>query len=198
MKATIFDYGAGNLFSLRKALLLAGVEVAIETNAALVAEADLIVLPGVGAFGLAAERLRDGLLSMRAAISRGTPCLGICLGMQLLFDSSEEGDGEGLGIFSGRVTQLAARRVPQIGWNVIEGASEPLLGPSALKDAYFANGFACRPSDEGVVTAWTRHETDRFPAIVRSGRVVGVQFHPEKSSSPGLEFIRSFVQECGA
>jgi len=196
MIITLFDYGAGNLHSLGKAVAAAGVEVRVETDpAAAVRDTDALVLPGVGAFAAAAERLAPGREAMRDALAGGLPCLGICLGMQLLFDESEEGPGAGLGLLAGRVTRLRARRVPQIGWNAVEDPHDELLTRARLDVAYYANSFVCRPVNEGVVTAWSTHEGDRFPAAVRHGRTVGVQFHPEKSSAPGLAMVRAFVEE---
>jgi glutamine amidotransferase len=135
---------------------------------------------------------------MRAALAGGLPCLGICLGMQLLFEGSDEGPGEGLGLIGGRVTRLRARRVPQIGWNAVEDARDEVLRRAGLDVAYYANSYVCRPEDEGAVTAWSTHEGDRFPAAVRAGRTVGVQFHPEKSSAPGLAVVRAFADEVRA
>jgi imidazole glycerol-phosphate synthase subunit HisH len=199
MRVTVFDYGAGNLHSLAKALAGPDVSVRIETDPvqAVDATTDVLVLPGVGAFGLAAERLAPGREAMRAAVLGGLPAIGICLGMQLLFEGSDEGAGAGLGIIPGRVTRLRAVRVPQIGWNAVEAvANEPLFAASPLGMVYYANSYACRPSDAGVVTAWTEHEGDRFPAAVRAGRAVGVQFHPEKSSTPGVEFLRAALRDA--
>jgi len=126
------------------------------------------------------------------------PCLGICLGMQLLFASSDEGspNASGLAIFDGRVTRLTARHVPQIGWNSVESAGDALLDRAPLTHVYYANSFVCRPADESIVTGWSTHEGDRFPAIVRAGRTVGVQFHPEKSSRPGVSFLHAFLEEA--
>jgi glutamine amidotransferase len=194
MKVTIFDYGAGNLHSLTKAILADDVEVHLEADPAGATEADVLVLPGVGAFGPAAERLRPGRDAMRRALDAGLPCLGICLGMQLLFETSEEGDGAGLGVIPGVVTRLQARRVPHIGWNTLDDRSDPLLESASLSIAYFANGYACRPAVTDTATAWSTHEADRFPVVVRQGSILGVQFHPEKSSASGLRFIRAFLE----
>jgi glutamine amidotransferase len=197
MKVTIFDYGAGNLHSLAKALELDGVDVQIETDPSRAVDTDVLVLPGVGAFGAAVERLAPGRETMRAAIRDGLPTIGICLGMQLLFDASDEGGGAGLGVIPGRVTRLDAQRVPQIGWNeVVPARDEPLFAAAPLPIAYYANSFVCRPADVSSVIAWTTHETDRFPAAVRVGRAVGVQFHPEKSSSDGVRFLHAFLQDA--
>lgn len=194
MRATLFDYGAGNLHSLAKALERPGVTIVVETDPVLALNTDVLVLPGVGAFGLAAERLAPGRGAMRAAILAGLPTLGICLGMQLLFDGSDEGAGAGLGVIAGRVTRLNAVRVPQIGWNDVEAMANELDFASApLPVAYYANSFVCRPVDERVVCAWTTHEGDRFPAAVRAGNALGVQFHPEKSSVAGVQFLHAFL-----
>jgi imidazole glycerol-phosphate synthase subunit HisH len=119
--------------------------------------------------------------------------------MQLLFDSSEEGAGDGLGIIAGRVTRLHAQRVPQIGWNGVEAVpTDPLFATAPLPMAYFANSFVARPADPAAVIAWTEHEGDRFPSAVRAGRAVGVQFHPEKSSTDGVRFLHAFLDEAGS
>ncbi|MEO5816588.1 MAG: imidazole glycerol phosphate synthase subunit HisH [Gemmatimonadaceae bacterium] len=197
MKVTIFDYGAGNLHSLAKALEMEGVVVEIETNPVLSVETDVLVLPGVGAFGAAVDRLAPGREAMRGAILGGLPTIGICLGMQLLFDRSDEGGGAGLGVIPGRVTRIDAQRVPQIGWNeVVAAGDEPLFATAPLPIAYYANSFVCRPEDESTVIAWTTHESDRFAAAVRLGRAVGVQFHPEKSSADGVRFLHAFLQDA--
>jgi glutamine amidotransferase len=193
MRVSVFDYGAGNLHSLAKVLASPGVELAIETDPVRATDTDVLELPGVGAFGAAAARLAPGRVAMREAILGGLPVIGICLGMQLLFEASDEGAGEGLGIIAGDVTRLHAARVPQIGWNTVEPADAHLLPASPPATVYYANGFACRPTSESVVAAWTAHESDRFPAIVQAGSAVGVQFHPEKSSAPGVRFLRQLL-----
>ena len=195
----IFDYGAGNLHSLAKTLEREDVEVRVESDPARAVDGDALVLPGVGAFEHAAARLAPARDRMRDALRAGLPCLGVCLGMQLLFDESEEGPGRGLGVVSGRVTRLRARRVPQIGWNQLEEmrAGEPLFARAPLDVAYFANSFACRPApDDPSPIAWATHETDHFVAAVRVGNTVGVQFHPEKSSSQGVAFVQAWVTEA--
>ncbi|MGH7482114.1 MAG: imidazole glycerol phosphate synthase subunit HisH [Longimicrobiales bacterium] len=224
MRVTIFDYGAGNLHSLAKGIVAAGADVTIDGDPVSAARTELLVLPGVGAFAAAAARLGPGLDAMRSALADGLPCLGICLGMQLLFDGSDEGPGAGLGVIRGRVTRLRARRVPQIGWNSIEADGVPLVhhsslplphsrplhgdpqpqprhspesgdpfADSGLDIAYYANGYACRPTNADCVIAWSTHEDDRYPAAVRWCNVIGVQFHPEKSSRAGIRFLRSVV-----
>jgi glutamine amidotransferase len=196
VRATIFDYGAGNLHSLAKAISAAGVEPVIERDPVAALRTDVLLLPGVGAFTPAAECLAEGREAMRDALAAGLPCLGICLGMQLFFDGSDEGPGRGLGLLPGRVTRLLAHHVPQIGWNSLDDVTEPLLASGALRQAYYANSFVCRPVDAAVVTAWSTHDDDRYPAAVRAGRTVGVQFHPEKSSARGVAFLRAFLAEA--
>jgi glutamine amidotransferase len=193
IRATILDYGAGNLHSLSKALATPDVTVRIDTDPLAAIDTDVLILPGVGAFTGATSKLEPGRLAMRRALDGGLPCLGICLGMQLLFDASDEGPGTGLGFLSGRVGRLRAALVPHMGWNTMEDATDPLLTSGAFDTAYYAHSFVCRPTDAGVTTAWTRVGEDRFPAIVRQRNTVGVQFHPEKSSAPGVRFIRAFL-----
>lgn len=196
MRVTVFDYGAGNLHSLLKALAGEGRDLAVETDPRAALRTDLLVLPGVGAFGGAAASLDPAARrSMRDALRDGLPCLGICLGMQLLFDRSDEAAGEGLGLIAGPVTRLEAHHVPQVGWNDVADGADPLLSRSGLALGYFANGYACRPDDAGCVSAWSTHESDRFPAIVRQVRTIGVQFHPEKSSRAGVRFVHEAVTE---
>ena len=198
MNVTIFDYGAGNIHSLTKAIDRCGAAVRVEIDPRRAIETDVLVLPGVGAFGAAARRLAPGREQMAAAIRAGLPCLGICLGMQLLFDESDEAEpnDRGLGVIAGRVSRLDARRIPQIGWNSVEAAAGSLLDDAPLAYAYYANSYVCRPRDESVVDAWSVHDGDRFPAIVRYRNTVGTQFHPEKSSSPGLRFLQAFLDQA--
>lgn len=192
-RVTIVDYGAGNLHSLAKALQTPGVTVRIETDPAAALDTDLLVLPGVGAFAPAAERLAPARVVLRDAIESGLPCLGVCLGMQLLFDASDEGIGMGLGVLPGRVTRLRAPQLPHMGWNTLDAVRDPLLLDAGLTDTYYAHSYACRPDTPDVVSAWSSVCADRFPAVVRWRNVIGVQFHPEKSSAPGVRFLRAVV-----
>jgi len=197
LRVTVFDYGAGNLHSLVKAIEAGGAVVQVETDPVLaVRDTDAVILPGVGAFAPAAERLAPGREVMREALLAGLPALGICLGMQLLFDASDEGPGRGLGVVEGQVTKLQATQIPQIGWNRLDDVTDPLLLASGLDVAYYANSYVCRPTSAHVpfVSAWSEHDGDRFPASVRRGNIIGTQFHPEKSSAPGVAFVREFLQ----
>ena len=189
----IFDYGAGNLHSLAKALASGETRITVESDVRRAAQADMLVLPGVGAFGAATARFGRSRTFVHDAVRDGLPTIGICLGMQLLFDGSDEGKGEGLGVIPGRVTRLHALRVPHIGWNTLEARDGDAASARELPLAYFANSFACRPEDEAVVRAWTTHEQDTFAAVVECHRAIGVQFHPEKSSIAGVRFLRNAI-----
>lgn len=196
LRVTLFDYGAGNLHSLVKTIDAPNVTVRVESDATrLLDDTDALVLPGVGAFSHAAARLEPGRHAVAAALNDGLPALCICLGMQLLFDESDEGPGAGLGVLAGRVTRLNSDRIPQIGWNEIEWAP---ANASSLDMAYYANSFVCRPDDASreSVIGWSEHDGDRFPAAVRFRETIGAQFHPEKSSQPGVQFVRNFLDRA--
>jgi glutamine amidotransferase len=202
----IVDYGAGNLHSLAKAIEMPGVVVRIEADAMRATDfrtSDLLVLPGVGAFGTAVASLDRARHAIRDAVSEGLPILGVCLGMQLLFEESAEGTGAGLGLIPGVVRRLRAARVPQIGWNTVTPALPVRdVETPALELAYYANSFVCQPDDRSCVTSWSTYGGDRFPASVTAGpndNVVGVQYHPEKSSVAGVRALRQIVQRlCAA
>lgn len=196
MRVTLFDYGAGNLHSLAKALETPGVELCVETDPRRALDTDALVLPGVGAFARAAERLAPAREAVRDALRGGLPCLGICLGMQLLFDDSDEGPGRGLGVIPGHVERIRSPRIPHIGWNTVDAVAGSALASTPLDVAYFAHSYVCRPRDEQVVTAWTTEGGDRFPSAVRAGSATGVQFHPEKSSREGVALLAALVAEA--
>lgn len=195
MNIAVVDYGTGNLHSLVKGLERGGATVWIEPDLTKALNADGIVLPGVGSFGAAAGQLESGALALGNAISHGKPCLGICLGMQLLFENSAEGPGSGLGALSGTVRRLDGRRVPHMGWNDVEMVDDALFAgiPNCL--AYFANSYVAVPADESEVIAWSRYGNERFPAAVRRDAVWGVQFHPEKSGPTGLRILNNFLAQ---
>jgi imidazole glycerol-phosphate synthase subunit HisH len=198
MRIALIDYGTGNLHSLIKALEIGGARVSIEADLATGLDADAIVLPGVGAFGAAAMQLVPAAPALHAAVAAGKPCLGICLGMQLLYQTSEEGLGSGLGALQGRVRQLQGRRLPHMGWNEVVMVDDPLFAGISRLEAYYANSFVVEPADESDVIAWTQYGRERFPAAVRHDNVWGVQFHPEKSGAPGLRLIRNFLAQVRA
>lgn len=196
MRVALLDYGVGNLHSLTRALEAGGARVRLESEPEAALSADALVLPGVGAFGAAAERLRPRLAALREGLAGGFPCLGICLGMQLLFESSDEGDGPGIGLIPGRVRLLRGRPVPHMGWNdfLPMDPGDELFRDLTSTTVYYANSFAADPPDESVVLGWTEYDGDRFPAVVRRGRTWGVQFHPEKSGPAGLRIIHNFLE----
>jgi glutamine amidotransferase len=196
----IVNYGMGNLTSARMALEHVGADVELTDDAATIAGADGVVLPGVGAFPRAMDELkRRGLFEPVTEYSRtGKPVLGICLGMQLLFESSTElGGAEGLALLEGRVEALDADglKVPQIGWNDVAWANGSPLSTGLPEHTamYHVHSFAARPADPSVVIG-TADYGERFATAVADGNVFGVQFHPEKSSAHGLELLRNFVR----
>lgn len=200
---SIVDYGAGNLRSVQKAFEHVGVDAAITRDPEEVVAACALVLPGVGAFGSAMEQLeRQGLTeALLESIRLGTPFLGVCLGLQVLFECSEE-DPEvpGLGIIPGEVRALPPTvKVPHIGWNQVEACtcSDLFEGIPAGSAFYFVHGYAAVPRSPGEVLCMTEYQGVRFVSGVEAGNVAGVQFHPEKSSCLGLRFYRNFAQRAG-
>ncbi len=192
----VIDYGAGNLRSIRRALEAAGAHVAVSFDSGHVRQADAVVFPGVGAAGAAMDRLHQlGLVhAIGDVVADKRPILGICLGMQLLFEHQEEGNTRGLGLLRGRVQSLRSTvKVPQIGWNrvrwVVEAAG---YHPAEEDDFYFVHSYVIEPNDSADVVAITRYG-EIFPSIVRHGRVWGTQFHPEKSGPAGLRLIAGWV-----
>jgi glutamine amidotransferase len=195
-RIAIFDYGAGNLHSLVKAISAEDRELSIETDIRSAMRAGILVLPGVGAFGPAANAMRGAQSNLRAALADGKPCLGICLGMQMLFDASEESPGQGIGFIPGKVARLRTSKVPHMGWNNIEWCAEGNgWRRGRIDTAYFANTYVCEPEAESSVLAWTTHEDARFASVVRSVNTVGVQFHPEKSSAAGCGFVNAVIED---
>jgi imidazole glycerol-phosphate synthase subunit HisH len=216
----IFDYGAGNLHSLVKAIEGGERNVSVDTDIRSSLKADILILPGVGAFGAAVAAMGGAQGYVRSALADGKPCLGVCLGMQMLFDASEETPGaeSGIGLISGQVTRLLTTKVPHMGWNEIDWVSrgeretgnakretgnrkrETIVADSALRKsqmsaAYFANAYVCKPEDDSRVLAWTTHQDARFASVVRTANTVGVQFHPEKSSVSGRNFVNGVIDE---
>jgi glutamine amidotransferase len=194
----IVDYGMGNRRSVEKALEHVGAEPRLTADHDTIRDAEGIVLPGVGAFPEAMRRLRasgtDELIRERAAA--GAPILGLCLGMQLLFDSSDEHEGAaGLGLLPGRVTALHAPRVPHIGWNLVtfERVSALTEGLGEAAAFYHVHSLAPEPAVEDDVVGRGEYGTP-FVSIVERGNVMGVQFHPEKSSKDGLALLRNFAR----
>lgn len=197
MNAALFDYGVGNIHSLGKGLEGAGATVTVTSDWQVALGLDALVLPGVGAFGAASQAVAPARHRVRDALVGGLPCLGICLGMQLLFDGSEESTGEGLGLLKGPVRRIRAKTVPQMGWNDVDVSCDPLFEGVTPLVAYYANSYVCEPVDTTTIIAWSGYEGIRFPAAVRAGHTWGVQFHPEKSSDAGRRVLANWVRLAG-
>ena len=194
-RVALADYGAGNLRSLASALVRAGAEPVVTVDPAVVADAPLAVIAGVGHVESAAAGLeRHGLdRALRERVAAGRPVAGICVGLQLLFGESEEG-GEGLGLLPGPVRRLRAGRVPHMGWNTLEATrTSALLEGVDGADVYFAHSFAVDPLDPALATATVDHE-GRVVAAVEDGPLAGVQFHPERSAAPGARVLENLLR----
>ena len=195
----LIDYGAGNLHSVFKALQYLGENVRLIQKPDDAASVDRLILPGVGAFGAAMDQLRrSGLDSLiQHWIQHHRPFLGICLGMQLLMESSEESpDVPGLGIIPGTCRKFRAPRVPQIGWNHVEPTRphplfEGLPTPCAF---YFLHGYYIDPLDHAIVLGETVYHQTRYPAIIHDPPITATQFHPEKSGPAGLKLLKNWCR----
>ena len=199
-RIAVVDYGAGNLVSIEQALTSVGAEVTAIRDAAPLAAADALVVPGVGAAAPAMERLeRRGLAEpIRAWIAADRPYLGICLGLQLLFEGSDEDGATTLGVLPGRTSRLVdAPTLPHIGWNqVVRTREHPVFdGIDDGVDLYFVHSYAGVPAVEAedAILAWTEHGRS-FVSAVAVNRLLGVQFHPERSGTDGLRFLANFVR----
>jgi glutamine amidotransferase len=196
VSVAVIDYGAGNLRSIRRALEAADAQAIITSDSDELRRADAVVFPGVGAAGAAMDRLhRLGLDDVIGeVVADGRPFLGICLGMQLLFQHQEEGNTYGLGLLHGRVRSLPpAVKVPQIGWNRVRWVRAGAGYEAADEDDfYFVHSYIIEPEDPADIVAVARYG-DVFPSIVRHGEVWGMQFHPEKSGPAGLRLVAGWV-----
>ena len=200
MSVAIIDYGVGNLRSVEKAFAATGCEAIVSGDEGVLREAERLVLPGVGAFAACMKALKergfDRLVKER--VSEGTPLLGVCVGMQLLFDESEEfGSTQGLGLLGGSVRRFRGDLVvPHIGWNRIHQTRSHELfgGVEEGSFCYFVHSFYCEPMDESVVVGQTEYGV-RYASVVADGNVCGVQFHPEKSQDVGLRMLRNFATD---
>lgn len=206
----VVDYGIGNVFSVLHALKNCGASATLSGDRDTILAADRVILPGVGAFGRAADRLRDLCLdeTIHDFIRTGRPFLGICVGMQLLMETGFEfGEHEGLGLISGTVEKInfadaagRAVRVPLIGWypltagNAAGRDGAPILRDEQSGEAfYFVHSYEARPTDAEAVLAWVNHGTHRVVAAVRKDNVYGIQFHPERSGQAGLDLLGKFL-----
>ena len=195
-KAVIFDYGVGNLLSLKTALEKVGLEASIGTSAKELSEADAIALPGVGAFTPAASKLCSVKEVLINKIQSGTPSLGVCLGLQLFFETSEEGPGNGLALFQGKTVRLPNTvKVPHMGWNTLNIVRQNDLLDGVTEGAYvyFVHSLYPVPADKKIVVTQTEYGTT-FTSAIACKNVYGTQFHPEKSGEIGLQILKNFAK----
>jgi imidazole glycerol-phosphate synthase subunit HisH len=201
-RIAVVDYGIGNLRSAEKALQHLDADARLTSDGRAIEAADAVVLPGVGAFGACMQALRTAGLegATKSAATDGRPFLGICIGMQMLFDGSDETpDVTGLGVVSGRVTLLPRTvRLPQMGWNTLDLSAGSRLGAHLPDPAwlYFVHSYAPEPEYDGVVAAWCDYGR-RFAAAVEDGPLWATQFHPEQSGDVGMRRLRNFVEAVG-
>ena len=196
---SLIDYGIGNLRSVQKALEHVGARVTLTDDPKIILSAEKVVLPGVGAFGdgMNGLRARNLVEVVKEVAARGTPLLGICVGMQVMFESSDEmGEHDGLGILTGDVTRfkMTDLKIPQTGWNQIEPCKESILFHNLPQGsfAYFNHSYYCVAQEEDTLA--TTDYGGAYSSIVGKGRVYGIQCHPEKSQSVGLTLLRNFVE----
>lgn len=196
----VIDYGAGNLHSVKNALDFLGAESIVTGSGDEIRSADKVILPGVGAFGDAMSMLRQSGLAqiVRESAGSGKPLLGICLGLHMLFEASEETpDAEGLGIFKGRVCKIPDRglKIPHMGWNsiTVTKPSRLLCGIGDEPYVYFVHSYYIKPRDKSIVSAYTEYG-ERLDIAVEQDNVFATQFHPEKSGDTGMKILENFVK----
>ena len=194
--AAIIDYEVGNLFSIQCGLEKVGFHTEIVSSPSQLNNKDAVVLPGVGSFSAAANKLEPYRLKILDLVKSGTPLLGVCLGMQLFFSSSEEGTGKGLDLFGGRVVGLPRSvKIPHMGWNTLRILNENRL-LEGIEDEpffYFVHSYYPIPADKEIVVADTEYGTT-FASVVAENNVFGTQFHPEKSGEKGLAILANFAR----
>jgi glutamine amidotransferase len=202
LRIALVDYGAGNLTSVRKAFTFLGAELDTPRNAADLASAVAMVVPGVGHFSATRSLTHDWHMAIRERLDAGVPLLGICVGMQWLFEGSTEAPGcPGLGVLPGRCTRLSGGpdrlKVPHVGWNTLDRPKRSALLANVPERAsvYFTHSYAAPVTD---ATAAAAEYGERFAAAVEDGLVMGVQFHPEKSGTPGLRILSNFLERAAA
>lgn len=196
----IIDYGAGNLRSVKKAFDYLNVKSQVISRSEQLANAEKIVLPGVGAFGAAIEKLHESgfYKAIREWLILNKPFLGICLGMQLLLETSPESPGvKGLSIFKGENLRFDAGKVPQIGWNQVQIQKKSKLfeGIPGGSFFYFLHGYYLAPTDHELIVATTGYGIE-YPSAIENGNIAAVQFHPEKSGAVGLKLLENWVKLC--
>ncbi|MDG6907355.1 MAG: imidazole glycerol phosphate synthase subunit HisH [Nitrososphaerota archaeon] len=197
----VLDYGSGNLFSIGDALGRVSPDIKVNVSSKYQkGKIGGLVLPGVGSFTSAQRILGENRKAILDDIESGMPILGVCLGMQLMFEKSEEGTGKGLELFRGNVLKFKPEpnlKVPHMGWNNLKISNAKSLickGLSKEEWVYYVHSFYPSPEDEGIVSGWTTYGTQRFPAVIERYNIFGTQFHPEKSSKAGFKMIRNFAR----
>ena len=192
LNITITDYGVGNLYSIRRSLEACGATVKVVGNIAELRDAECIVFPGVGAFDKTMEKLLPYREEICERLKSGLPALGICIGMQILFEGSDEGKSPGLGLFKGRVQKLERETIPHMGWNQVV-SNDSMMDSIPDNNFYFVHSYYGNAKDESIVIGTTEYEGKSFPSFFRSYNTYGTQFHPEKSSSSGRIFLKNFI-----
>ena len=193
LSISLADYGVGNLHSLRKSLEICGAKVTVVSDMKDLLDAECIAFPGVGAFDKTMEKLLPYREQIVDRLRSGTPCIGICIGAQIMMQGSEEGTSPGIGVMEGKVVKLKAERIPQMGWNIVD-TDDPLFEGIENRYFYFAHSYHGEPTEKDVVRGTTEYEGVRFPTLFRKWNTVGCQFHPEKSSTSGMQFLRNFIR----
>ena len=193
LRISLADYGVGNLHSLRKSLEKCGAEVIVVQDMKDLLDAECIAFPGVGAFDKTMEKLLPYRERILERLRTGTPCIGICIGAQILMQGSEEGSSPGIGAIEGKVVKLKAERIPQMGWNTVD-TDDALFDGIENRYFYFAHSYHGAPEEKDVIKGTTEYEGERFPTLFRKWNTVGCQFHPEKSSTSGMQFLRNYIR----
>ncbi len=191
LRISLSDYGVGNLYSIHRSLENCGAEVEVVRDMSELLDAECIVFPGVGAFDKTMEKLQPYREEIRDMLLGGTPALGICIGMQILFEGSAEGASPGLGVFKGDVVPLEGRIIPHMGWNQV-ASEDPLMDGVGDRNFYFAHSFRGSPVED-ITIGTTDYEGSTVPTFFRKANVYGTQFHPEKSSSSGRRVLQNFI-----
>lgn len=196
MKILIIDYGAGNTANVKNAFDKIGAKAIVSSSIREIKDADALILPGVGAFGAAIRKLGKKRQTIIDAIKSGKPFLGICLGMQLLLDKSDESKSvDGFGLIQGQVKKFRTNLpVPQIGWNEVENLRGPLFEGINEFYAYFVHSYYCKPIDKRIIAATTKYGKS-FASAFTKGNIFATQFHPEKSGKVGLKILKNFIKE---
>jgi glutamine amidotransferase len=193
VELALVDYGVGNIHSIQKCFERAGASVSVETHPERILKAHGVILPGVGAFGKVASQIAPFREELKARFEAGMPAFAVCIGMQVLYESSEEGEGRGIGLFPGRVRRLPHPRLPHIGWNSVHHDGRGVLeGIPPAAHFYFVHSFAPEGAAAGAVA--TCDYGGRFAAASAGRHVWATQFHPEKSSDVGFQVVRNFVR----